>query len=62
MPWRVKRLLILMACGFAVLGLSLAVLARHDSVDGDLLAIIGIVGGIAIIVTNLPENGDHGPP
>jgi hypothetical protein len=57
MPWRVKRLLILMGCGFGVLTLGLIVLARHDSADGDMLAVIGILGGIAILLTNLPTNG-----
>jgi xanthosine utilization system XapX-like protein len=59
MPWRVKRLLYLMALGFGVLALSIFVLVRHDSTDSDALAVIGILGGIAIILTNLPVNGKN---
>lgn len=60
MPWRAKRLLYLMACGFGVLALAIAVLVREPSrgTDSDLLAYIGILGGIAIILTNLPMDGD----
>jgi hypothetical protein len=65
MPWRVKRLLCLMACGFGVLALAVVVLVREKSrgTDVDLLAYIAILGGVAIILTNLPLNGkdnDHG--
>jgi hypothetical protein len=59
MPWRVKRLLWLMACGFGVLALAIVVLVRDRSTDTELLAYIGILGGIAIILTNLPTNGNH---
>jgi hypothetical protein len=60
-PWRVKRLLTLMACGFGVLGLAIVVLVREKTrgSDVDLLAYIAILGGIAIILTNLPTNGNH---
>jgi hypothetical protein len=47
----------LMACGFGVLALSIVVLVRNDSIDSSLLAGIGILGGIAIVLTNLPTNG-----
>jgi peptidoglycan/LPS O-acetylase OafA/YrhL len=59
MPWRVKRLLALMTCGFAVLALAIVVLARDDSTTTVLLAVIAILGGIAIILTNLPQNGNN---
>jgi hypothetical protein len=58
MPWRLKRLLILMACGFGVIALALIVLARDDNLDSQLLAGIGILGGVAILLTNLPDGGD----
>jgi peptidoglycan/LPS O-acetylase OafA/YrhL len=58
MPWRIKRRLILAACGFFAFGIALAVWVRNDLLDTDLLAVVGILGGIAIIVTNLPENGN----
>jgi hypothetical protein len=57
MPWRVKRLLFLMACGFGVLALAVVVLVRDSSTDSVLLATIAILGGMAIILTNLPANG-----
>jgi uncharacterized membrane protein len=57
-PWRVKRLLYLMACGFAVLVLAVVVLVRDRSTDSELLGTIAILGGIAIILTNLPANGN----
>jgi hypothetical protein len=58
-PWRVKRLLGLMACGFAVLALAVVVLIRDRSTDSEILGTIAILGGIAIILTNLPANGNH---
>jgi hypothetical protein len=58
MPWKVKRLLYLMALGFGVLALAIVVLVRDRSVDTDLLAYIALLGGIAIILTNLPLNGN----
>jgi peptidoglycan/LPS O-acetylase OafA/YrhL len=57
MPWGVKRFLYLMAMGFAVLGLAIVVVVRDRSVDTVLLAAIAILGGAAIILTNLPVNG-----
>lgn len=57
MPWRVKRFLYLMACGFGALALAAVVLIRDHSTDIRLLAIIAVLGGIAIILTNLPVNG-----
>lgn len=61
MPWRVKRQLILMACGFIALTLSSIIVIRHKSLDTTVLGWIGILGGVAIILTNAPSNGngDH---
>jgi hypothetical protein len=60
MPWPVKRMLILMACGFGCIALAAVVLIRDRSTDTQLLAWIAVLGGVAIIVTNLPANGkDH---
>jgi hypothetical protein len=58
MPWRIKRNLILYTCGFFALALAIVVFIRNDSVDGDLLAIVALLGGVAIIVNQLPENGN----
>ena len=57
MPWHIKRMLLIFACGFAALGLAIVVFVRHASLDTDLLACIGFAGGVAIILSNLPENG-----
>jgi predicted neutral ceramidase superfamily lipid hydrolase len=44
----------------SVISLTLAVivLALHRDVSTDLLAALGIVGGIAIAIVSLPNNGD----
>lgn len=60
MPWKAKKQLILWGCGFFVLAIAIAIFVRHDSVDANLLAVIAILGGIAIIVNQLPDNGDNG--
>lgn len=60
MPWRIKRILYLMACGFGALAISLVVLIRDRSLDTNLLAVLGILGGVAIILAHLPLNGDKG--
>jgi hypothetical protein len=58
MPWKVKRLLMLMACGFGLLGLAAAVLTRDHDLNVRLLAVAAILGGVAVLLTNLPGNGD----
>jgi hypothetical protein len=58
MPWRTKRLLYLMACGFGALALAAVVLARHRSTDTQLLGWVAVLGGIAIILNNLPNDKD----
>ena len=58
MPWRIRRMLGLFACGFAALGLAIVVLVRDNSTDAVLLALLGLIGGVAIILNNLPANGD----
>ena len=57
MPWHIKRMLIIFACGFTAMGLAVVVFVRHTSLDTDLLACIGLAGGVAIIISNLPRNG-----
>jgi len=56
MPWRIKRLLMLMVCGFAALGLAIVVLVRDNSTDAVLLALLGLVGGLAIVINTLPTD------
>jgi hypothetical protein len=57
MPWRIKRLLYLMACGFGVLALAIVVLVRDSTIDTELLGYVALLGGVAIILTNLPIDG-----
>lgn len=58
MPWRVKRMLWLMACGFGALTLAVIVLVRDKGTDTNLLAYLGVLGAAAIILTTLPANGN----
>jgi hypothetical protein len=55
MPWKTKRLLWLMTCGFALIVLAIVIFVRDDSTDSVLLACMGVIGGIAVIITNLPN-------
>ena len=55
-PARRQAVLILLAV--AALVLALVVLVRNRSLDVDLLAALGIVGGLAIVVVALPEDRD----
>jgi hypothetical protein len=57
MPWRVKRMLVLILCSFVVVICAAVVLFRDRSVDTDLLAVIGLAGGVAILIVALPTNG-----
>ena len=55
---KTKRTAALILLGVAVLTLSLIVLIRNRSLDTDLLAAIGLVGGLAIVVVSLPTSGN----
>jgi hypothetical protein len=61
MPWRLKREVYLVLMGCAVLILSGIVLALNQDASTDLLASIGILGGLAVIINALPfsSNGDR---
>ena len=50
-----KRQVILILLGVVTLVLALIVLIRNRDLDVDLLAALGIVGGIAIVVVSLPR-------
>jgi hypothetical protein len=50
----VRRELVLIVLGVVALVLSLLVLIRNRDLDVDLLAALGLVGGVAIIVVSLP--------
>jgi len=58
MPWRLKREVYLVLMGCAVLILSGIVLALNQDASTDLLASIGILGGLAVIINALPFSAD----
>jgi peptidoglycan/LPS O-acetylase OafA/YrhL len=61
MPWRIKRIWALTLLGVAALSLAVIVLVLNRDTSTDLLAVLGLIGGVAIIVTTLPVNGDGKP-
>jgi hypothetical protein len=60
MPWRIKRVWIEILLGVAALTLAIIVLVLNRDVPSDLLAVLGLVGGAAIVVNALPDNGGNG--
>jgi hypothetical protein len=57
----VKREVWLLILAVVVLTLSLIVLIRNRDIDTDLLAALGLLGGVAMIVVALPSrNGKKG--
>jgi hypothetical protein len=59
MPWRLRKEIYLILLGVVVLALAVIVLVLNRDLSSDLLAVLGLVGGLAIVITALPENG-HG--
>jgi hypothetical protein len=59
MPWRLRREIALILLGVIVMALSIVVLILNQSASSEILAAIGLVGGIAIIVNLLPANGHN---
>jgi hypothetical protein len=56
----VKRQVYLILLGVGAMVLSLIVLARNRNIDVDLLAVLGLLGGVAMIVVALPgRNGNN---
>jgi hypothetical protein len=45
--------------GVAALTLAIIVLVLNRDTSTDLLAVLGLVGGVAIVITSLPANGNH---
>jgi formate-dependent nitrite reductase membrane component NrfD len=58
MPWKFKKKLYLYLLGCIAMALAITVYVRHKSVDLEILATLGLVGGLAIIINNLPDNGN----
>ena len=54
-----QQQLLLIILGVIVMALSIVVLILNQSASSEILAAIGLVGGIAIIINLLPANGDH---
>jgi hypothetical protein len=59
MPWRYRKFAILVFVAALMWAASITVLVRSKSLDLELLAAAGMVGGLAIIVTNLPNGGNN---
>jgi len=57
MPWRIRRLWLLLLCAVVALAIAAVVLARNRSADDELLASGLLVGGVAIALVALPTNG-----
>lgn len=60
MPWHTRKMLYLILIGAAVVALAIIVFVKHESTGSELLAVIGLLGGIAIIINSLPDNGKNG--
>ena len=57
MPWRYRREIALIVLGAVVMALSIVVLILNQNASTEILAGVGLVGGIAIIINTLPANG-----
>jgi hypothetical protein len=55
---RAKQLAILILLGVGALVLAIIVLATTASADTHLLAVIGLLGGLAMVVVSLPTDKD----
>jgi hypothetical protein len=53
-----RRLIVLVVLAAAMLALAIIVFVRNRALDDDLLATIGILGALAVLVTNLPRRED----
>ena len=49
-----RRLLVLTLLGVALVAVAVVVLVRNRSPDDELLAVAALIGGLAILVTNMP--------
>jgi hypothetical protein len=58
MPWRIKRIWVELILGVLALTIAIVVLVLNRDTSTDLLAALGIVGGVAIIINALPTNGN----
>jgi uncharacterized membrane protein HdeD (DUF308 family) len=59
MPWRIKRIWVELILGVLALTIGVVVLVLNRDTSSDLLAVLGVVGGVAIIINALPSNGEE---
>ena len=62
MPWRIAKTVILILLGVSVLVLAIVIFILNQNTSSDLLAVVGLIGGLAIIVNSLPSNGNGDGP
>jgi hypothetical protein len=62
MPWRLKREVGLIILGALVMALSIVVLVLNRDAATEILGVIGLVGGLAIILNLLPADGKEHEP
>jgi hypothetical protein len=60
MQWGQKRTIYLLVLCAGMLALALLVYVRNRSPDDDLLASMGIIGGLAILIVALPGGNNEG--
>ena len=49
-----------MLCGVALLVLAVVVWVLNQNTSADLLAAAAVVGGLAVVIVSLPDNGNGG--
>jgi len=60
MPWRVKREVYLILLGVVSLVLAIIVLVLNQDTSTDMLAALGLVGGLAMVIVSLPGGNGNG--
>jgi cytochrome c biogenesis protein CcdA len=58
MPWKIKRLFLLILLGVGALSIGSIVVATAHDWDIRLLGIVCIIGGLAMVLVALPGNGN----
>jgi hypothetical protein len=58
MPWRLRKRVILIFLGAVALALAVIVLVLNRDASTELLASLGLIGGLAIVINSLPDNGN----
>ena len=60
MTWHTRRTIYLVLLGVALLVLAVIVWVLNKDTSTDLLAAAAVVGGLAIVLVSLPDNGNGG--